>query len=481
MRERFATSAPSEAGKGGNAPAVSLRRGLPTLSAFILMVIVLLIFNLSSLRLVRLLEASKESDLGQRMVAVGRMIAYHLRQPSPPVILSLVSELPIDQQADKLEDFAATTVYEKLIQRLSEMKRLNNLAALTLLTVQGLVVADADEKMAPASPYLYNEVDAEPLSRAATGQVAQMRLYPIGDTLYKRVYVPIVSEGKPLGILALSASADYFAALREVQRRARVQMILSSALLIAIGVLVHRLFSFIVKAEARALRLARMEAMASLAGGVAHELRNPLSIIRMMCEEILADLPPESRSARNARDIIGEVDRLNELVYQFLSLAKPPDFSKAEPVDLVAEVRRTAELLRKSSPQAFALELNLPTAPLRVQADERALRQVLLNLLLNARDAVAENGGRVSVTVTERRDMAEVRIADTGPGIAQRDLERVFDPFYTTKPTGSGLGLAISRNLVQNMGGEISLTSSLGKGTEVCVRLPLRRSVTLRG
>jgi signal transduction histidine kinase len=257
-------------------------------------------------------------------------------------------------------------------------------------------------------------------------------------------------------------------------------MTLSSILLIAIGYLVHRLFSFIVKAEARALRLAHMEAMASLAGGVAHELRNPLSIIRMMCEEILAEQHPDSRSARNARDIIGEVDRLNELVHQFLSLAKPPDLSNAQPVDLVAEVRRTAELLRKSSPKPFALELNLPAVPLHVQADERALRQVILNLLLNARDAVAENGGRISVTVAERRDMAEVRIADTGPGIAQRDLERVFDPFFTTKPTGSGLGLAISRSLVQNMGGEISLTSTLGKGTEVSVRLPLRRSVTLR-
>jgi signal transduction histidine kinase len=118
------------------------------------------------------------------------------------------------------------------------------------------------------------------------------------------------------------------------------------------------------------------------------------------------------------------------------------------------------------------VKTELPAAPVYVRADSRALRQVFLNLLLNARDALPGDGGEVRVTLRERRGSAEIHVIDTGCGIPAREIARVFEPFYSTKRMGTGLGLPITRSIVENLGGEMAITSNPGKGTDVCVILP---------
>lgn len=456
----------------GDAP-LSFHRGLPLFATMILLIAILFLFNLSTLRLLRLFEASKENDLTRQLVAVGRTIVYDLRKPTLPAIVELVADTNEENAAEVLDDFADTAAYKRLAQQLSEFQRANSLASLTLMTTHGLVMADGARQTEPGLSFPYRDLDRAALQRAARGQISSVPLYPIGDTYYKRVYLPVVSDGRVAAILALSASADYFESLRDIQRRVRAQMLLTSLLFAVLVYLLYRFLKYLLNAEARALQLARYEAMAALAGGLAHELRNPLSIMHILCEEILSQHPPESPTAKNARDLIEEIQRLNELVTHFLSLSKPPTGESAQAISLTEEVRRAAELLRKGTPPAVNVRLDLPDNPMPVVADPRALRQVVLNLLLNARDAVAERGGEIHVTLAERRGMAELHVRDTGVGIPRSILSRIFEPFFTTKPSGSGLGLAVTRSIVENLGGRITIVSQEGKGTDVCVRLPL--------
>jgi signal transduction histidine kinase len=457
-----------------------LGRGLPSFAAMVVLIVILFIFNLSTLRLLRLFEDSKENDLTRQLVAVGRAILHDLRRPTLPPILDLIAGTKEDTASEMLDNFADTAAYAKLVENLGEFQRANDLRSLTLLTVHGLVVADATRHSEPGAAYVYRDIDRQPLAHAAQGQIASMRLYPIGDTYYKRVYLPIISDGRVLGILAVSASADYFASLRDIRQRVRFQMVFTSLLFGLLVYLLYRFLAYAMDAERRALNLARFEAMAALAGGVAHEIRNPLSIMRMLCEEILREQPTDALAARNARELIAEIERLDELVNHFLSLSKPPEPGALQTVDLGAEIRRAAELVGKSTPDGLSISFELPERPVRVTADPRALRQVVLNLLINARDAVAQTGGQITLTLTEHHGMAELHVRDTGRGIPRQLLARVFDPFFTTKPAGSGLGLSVTRSIVENLGGQISLLSAEGKGTDVCVRLPLASRVFLR-
>lgn len=451
------------------------RKGLPSFATMFLLIAILFIFNLSTLRLVRLFEASKENDLTRQLVAVGRAILQNLRKPTPPAILELVADAKEETAAETLEDFAETSVYEKLVETLWESQRANDLRSLVLLTPTGLVVADGSRQLLPGTPYTFRETDKIPLKAAAQGNISSMRLYPIGDTYYKRVYLPIIADGRVLGILALSASADYFTSLQELQRRVRFQMLFSSVLFGVLAFFLYRFMVYLLKAESHALRLERMESMAALAGGLAHELRNPLSIMRMLCEEILTEQPPDSRTAQNAHDLIEEIKRLNQRIAHFLSLSTPTEPKPHSRICLNEEVRRLVNLVRKSAPPTVQVHADIPPSPLYIAGAPGVLEEIILNLLRNALEALGQNGGEVSVSLAERRGMAELRIRDTGPGIPPKLLPRIFDPFFTTKPTGSGLGLAITRSAVENLGGEISATSTPGKGTEMCVRLPLAR------
>ena len=167
------------------------------------------------------------------------------------------------------------------------------------------------------------------------------------------------------------------------------------------------------------------------------------------------------------------------MVAQFLSLSRPPDAHGTALVELGAEIARVTQLVRKgTADDRVRIETDLPDNPVLVRADERALRQVFLNLLINANEAMDGRTGTIRVGLRERRGRAEVTVADTGHGIAPRDLARVFEPFFTTKRMGTGLGLALTRGIVDNLGGSIRIQSEPGRGTEVVVALP---TVSSRG
>lgn len=224
----------------------------------------------------------------------------------------------------------------------------------------------------------------------------------------------------------------------------------------------------------------RLSSLGRLSTVVAHEIRNPLMIIKaalrgLKREPVAAD---ELRAA--VANIDEEVARLNRIVSEVLDFARPIAFDLA-PVDVNAVCRDAARAVDAADPPAPPIALNLAAALPAVVADAERLRLVLVNVLTNARHAVAARPAatvpaahppiRLTTSATAAGRVA-IEVSDDGVGIGDDDLSRVFDPFFTTRRGGTGLGLAISRNIVEGLGGTIGVASRADAGTSVRIELP---------
>ncbi len=233
----------------------------------------------------------------------------------------------------------------------------------------------------------------------------------------------------------------------------------------------------------RLRRLDRAERLAvagQLAAGVAHEIRNPLTSIRSTIQYLLADYPETSPKRALAEGLLSEVDRIDRTVGGLLNLTRRADLELSD-LDLGELLDQTLRLLApQAQQQAVALVREAWEPGLRVRGDQGQLKQVFLNLGLNALQAMPK-GGRLAISLSATRSAlsgeasrrALVRLEDDGVGIPPEHLERIFDPFFTTKREGTGLGLSLSYWIVQRHDGELDLSSQPGRGTTVSVRLPL--------
>ncbi len=220
----------------------------------------------------------------------------------------------------------------------------------------------------------------------------------------------------------------------------------------------------------------RLAALGEMAAGLAHEIRNPLGAIKASAQFLAEPSPRDEPTSTEFLDIIvEEVDRLNRVVSSFLDYARPSQLGDTSPIDVNATVRRTVQLLGPQFGAGIEASVDLASELPSVRIDAERLRQVVINLALNAVQAM-EGQGRVEVRTRsverEGKPWVEVHVADTGPGIPQKVLKNLFVPFVTTKDRGTGLGLAISQRIVNAAGGHIEPRSSAGIGTTFVVRLP---------
>lgn len=233
-------------------------------------------------------------------------------------------------------------------------------------------------------------------------------------------------------------------------------------------------------AQEQLMRSARLAAVGRLSAGVAHEIGNPLAAIRGLLDLLqMGDLDPEEE-----REFIGRIQRETERIHR--TIRDLLDFSRSEPADrdriessadLAEVVSDTVKLLDRQNrfreiELALALDHDLP----RVRGDEERLRQLLLNLLFNAADALGGKG-RVEVRATNGGGVVQLTVEDDGPGIDREILNQIFDPFVTTKPAGqgTGLGLAVCHTIVERLGGSISAANREQGGAVFEVRLPAAR------
>ena len=243
------------------------------------------------------------------------------------------------------------------------------------------------------------------------------------------------------------------------------------------GVLIGRIALLRDLSELRHLRREversqRLAAVGSLAAGVAHEIRNPLSSLKGFATYFRQRYGSVPDDVKMADIMIREVDRLNRVITELLEFSRPMVLKKEE-TDAAGLVRRVLDTIeRQAAERGIAVRAELPPGLPAVLIDADRVTQVLLNLFLNALAAM-ERGGVLSVglALQEGRTL-RITVGDSGAGIRRDDLGRVFDPYFTTKASGTGLGLAVVHRIVEAHGGEIRLESEPGKGTTFTVLLP---------
>ena len=219
----------------------------------------------------------------------------------------------------------------------------------------------------------------------------------------------------------------------------------------------------------------RMAALARVTAGVAHEVKNPLNSMRLWLENLRESLPADPEAARSAVKVLDtEIDRLDYVVKRFLDFTKPVELHLEETplAELVAEMLALARPQIERARVRASVEQAEQLPPVRV--DRALLQQALMNLVLNACQAMPE-GGRLDITLRRKADAAEIRVADTGHGIAPEHRRRIFELFFTTRKAGSGLGLATAFRIVQLHNGSIDFESEPGRGTTFILELPLAR------
>jgi len=224
--------------------------------------------------------------------------------------------------------------------------------------------------------------------------------------------------------------------------------------------------------ERKLFQSAKLAAIGTLAAGVAHEIRNPLGIMKTSSDMIKRSCREGEQNYELAGFLIEEVDRLNRVVTRLLNFAKPSK-PNIEPCEINGIMDRALALV---GPQHRLQDLevvreythDLP----RVPGDREQLCQVFLNLIINAVQAMPKSGRLTLATGTEEGEAVWAGVTDTGEGIDERIVDSIFDPFFTTKDDGSGLGLAIAYRIVESHGGRLEVKSNPGKGTAFTVMLP---------
>jgi two-component system OmpR family sensor kinase len=344
----------------------------------------------------------------------------------------------------------------------------NGLEGAYLVSPSLVILADATGRPGRRADLL--RTDAARVERAARGEATIAFAYARGDEPVATGYFPVRgADGGLRAVLALEAGQTFATAHRGLRRALSVAIALSLAGALALGLVTRRHAAAEAARRRDAEHAIRGDALARMGAMVAHEIRNPLGVIRGSAELVRARsgavLPPQDREA--LADILGEAERLRRLTDDFLDLARDPAIA-ATAVEVATVADDAARAVGRSHGELVVhVEANV-----RVHADPGRLRQVLTNLLVNAAQAGARNAW---VRSDAADGLARIVVHDDGPGVDPAVRPRLFEPFATGRAEGTGLGLALSRRIVERQDGTLRLLEGSGSGAAFEVRLPLAR------
>ena len=229
-------------------------------------------------------------------------------------------------------------------------------------------------------------------------------------------------------------------------------------------------------AQQQTPKVSELEELSRLTGGLAHEIKNPLSIIKvnlkLISEELASKDANPARAARKIDIVRKETDRLEQILEDFLRYIRKTELHPVS-VDINQLVTDMADFYSpQAASHAIMFRVALDSGQLISKADADSLKQVLLNLFINAQQAMP-NGGELMIRTQKNGPNAVIIVSDTGKGIEPEKLSRIFDAYYSTKPGGSGLGLSTSRKIIEAHNGSIRVDSVPGKGSSFTIQMPL--------
>jgi len=427
--------------------------------AAIAIALVLIAFNIGNLLLYNKLEPLLSEQMGKTQAFTAQAIARGLR---PSRIRSFVAN--------------PDGIYGKsLAEYLDEFREDGAFSSINLLDTMGIVIYSSGGGYESGEYFYYLGIDRAAYNSALAGIADYTELYESGGNYLRGSYAPVLDElGEVAWIIGIEAGAEYYSILATLRRNLLLFFFLTIVVAIAAGGILLSAAMELNRMEKRLLQASALSSIGEMAAGVAHEIRNPLAIIRGSAERL------SSAEEENRDKLVGfiteEVARIDEILTGYLSFAKPAD-GDTGPISLGKVARDVAERVRKRAEKSGVVINVEPGDEVEVVAPESAIRRALLNLYLNAIEAIPE-GGNIEVTTRSVGNWVELDIVDNGIGMDKKTTERIFDAFMTNKPNGTGLGLTLSKSIIEDAGGSITVESKPGVGTVFRILLPVSRTST---
>ena len=420
-----------------------------------------------SFALVNLYTASRDrldQAMGERLLAVAVSLAT-----------TTDGDL-IQQHSDDNSARAYLDILEADFIRLSQQQ---DLAEISVMHPDGTVLFSTDRSLEKGQPNDFWELDPGAVGSALAGVPASTQLYLNQGNYQKSAHAPVsifdveFDAEFVVAVITVSGNAKFFDSLAQLKNGALLTGAAVLLILILMGVFLYRINRSFESYQESIHRQENLAAMGRMTAGIAHEIRNPLSIIRGAGQHLQRVLADGGIDDPVADFIPEEVDRLDHILTGYLSFGAQKE-NPSEPFDLSQCLRRSESMIHAEMQQT-GVNVLLPEVmnPVVVLGDPLRLQQVILNLLINARDAMPD-GGDIQMNLVCEGSRAVVSIADGGTGLAGIDPSRLFEPFWTNKEKGSGLGLAMSRRIIENMDGSLTLTDRPeGSGALAEINLPV--------
>ncbi len=421
---------------------------------------------ITSLSTYRSVRAQVDSELETRLLSVGQTIAQGLASSG--------------RAAPTTADSAA--MYRETRADLLRIAAASELSSIEVIDRQRRHLTGTDEAipLGARDPLL----NAQPeVAVALAGIPVATSLYETPElrgTFFKTGFVPIEdAAGEVTGVVAVEGGSGFFSILPALRRIWWGTGLASAVIASVLAVLLLGVFRALGRSERELRATMALATAGQLAAVVAHEIRNPLAALQSRAERAQEELRAGS-DPRGVADLLEaiplEVHRLDRIVTNYLSLARGTEAGESSDVPQV--VARTLDLVAKDLERAnVTLQCTAPDHSLRARMGPGPLRQALLNLFLNAREAMA-SGGELRVGVRADEAWVIIEVEDTGGGIDPRLHRKIFEPFYTTRPAGSGLGLAVVSSIVRSHRGRVEVRSEPGRGAKFILTLPREQKGT---
>jgi len=427
---------------------LSTRRRFALVALFLLAFVILL--NGTTFVLYRRAQAHLDHELGARLRAAAAGAAHAMELGTT--------------------DSTGTGEYSpRLLRTLYSVRDENELSNVVVMSPAGITWIDLAGYADPGTTNPLVDIDYSAIALARSGVTSHTGLYRSGAVYMKSAYAPVFDDGgNVVALVGVEAGAAFFDELRGLRR---LILVISTTSLGVAGILALVFFRqsrSLDRALAAAFHNENLAAMGRMAANIAHEVRNPLSIIRTSAARIRR----RGRIDNEALDyIVEEVDALNEILTGYLDFATNPGSLQNDEASVNEVIQRS---IAAATSEAHDRHVNIVEPggdDLVITGDGRRIRQAVLNVILNAVQAT-EPGGSVEVTTAASPDGVEINVRDCGCGIAPSDLSEVTRPFFTRRAGGSGLGLNIVDTIVREHNGTLKIDSEPGSGTTVSLRFP---------
>jgi len=425
-----------------------------------LTVLVLVGFIFGSWQFLQKMGNYLEDELGSRLKAISTLASKVIE----------AEDFPYEIESDRL-----SLILPSLNEILTKVHRENELQGVYLIDQNLRILSSSKELFESGTRFSFLDEDSLAINQALAGFPAVASMQLVAGNRFKSAYAPIFgSLNDVVAIVVVQANAGFFDLLRVFQRGLILGGVVSIALALLFSLFLFWAISLLIKTHESLRKSERLAAMGQMSATVAHEIRNPLGIIKGTADVLQSKYDSKEEPDELFEYIPSEVRRLNRLVNDFLAFARDREL-QTNAIDLIASVEKSLYSLQSEIQEAnVSLQKDYDKLP-ELTHDEDAINQLVLNLTLNSLQSMNGQGTltiRLKNTSRSGRSHIKMEIADTGQGF-DVDPEKLFEPFYTTKTYGSGLGLAICKRLVEKHDGWMEVDSETGKGTTMRIYLPV--------